>query len=456
MTMCGPIYWPRIAIFKTLMKVLLIAVCLSRGGDVFAQASTHVVGLKLIGLNRTDPRWLEEYIGYQFPIDLSEQDLSDLQAALTTTSAFTSVRVTIIPAPDSKVEHLLQVEVQEKWTLIPVIRGAYGGGTPLKVLGIYDIHALGRLLTFGAEMRQYGNAPPGFVLYGRDPRGDSNRHYLGGEVWREFRRRQVIDAGGDVVGALSTNMTLGRLRLLLPFNGDASERSHHWKYGGEAETVQEAPSVFDPAPASTTNLEAPPGIVLNTSKRFSLKLLPTLLYDAVTVDHIEYDGLRVKLRCGPVLASGQNYGFVEGEVDYFQRIAGAWNFAMRTVVGQSSFSSLQSEYFLGGLDTIRGLPDGAIYGTHAAFTNIELRHISLKAQRLWLQTAAFVDAGAAGPAWADARQNARSTAGVGLRLAVPQVYRLMLRIDYAWSLSGPHRQGITAGINQFFDPYTPL
>jgi len=251
-------------------------------------------------------------------------------------------------------------------------------------------------------------------------------------------------------------MTLSRLRLLVPINGDAGQHTHHWKYGAEAETVQEAPSVFDPALSSTTKLVAPPGIALNKAKRFSLKVLPTLLYDAVAVDHIEYDGLRAKLRCGPILASGQTYGFIEGEADYFHRIAGSWNFAIRTVVGQSSFSSLQSEYFLGGLDTIRGLPDGAIYGSHAAFTNVELRHISLKAQRLWLQTATFVDAGVAGPNWADARESGRSTAGVGLRLAVPQVYRLMLRIDYAWSLSGPHRQGITAGINQFFDPYTPL
>ena len=462
MTTSGAICWQRTFIFKQLLRPLIMALCLVQAANaqVNDHGTQHVTGLKLIGLNRTDPKWLEGYIDYRFPADVSEQELIDLRSRLVTTSAFTSVQVAVVPDTQAPGQQLLQVEVHERWTMIPVVRGAYGGGTPLKVLGLYEIHALGRLLTLGAETRQYGNAPPGFILYGRDPRGDSDRYYLGGEVWREFRRRQAIDRGGTVVGALSTNMTLSRIRLLVPLKTDEGERdrdrAHHWKVGGEAETVQEAPSVFDPDVTKTTSRVPPPGIALNTSKRFSFKLLPTLLYDSIAVNHIEYDGLRAKLRLGPIVSSGHTYSFVEGEADYYRIIGGSWNLAIRAVVGQSSFSSLQSEYFLGGLDTIRGLPDGAIFGTHAAFSNMELRYIALKAQHLWLQTAAFVDAGGAGANWSDGRDSARSTAGVGLRFAVPQVYRLMLRVDYAWSLTGPHRQGLTAGINQFFDPYTPL
>jgi hypothetical protein len=43
----------------------------------------------------------------------------------------------------------------EKWTTIPVIRGAFGGGTPLLVAGLYDIHSFGSLWTLGAEARKY-------------------------------------------------------------------------------------------------------------------------------------------------------------------------------------------------------------------------------------------------------------------------------------------------------------
>ena len=82
--------------------------------------------------------------------------------------------------------------------------------------------------------------------------------------------------------------------------------------------------------------------------------------------------------------------------------------------------------------------------------------MEMKSKYLWLQSAAFIDAGEAGTSWQDAGTNGRVSAGVGMRFSVPQVYRLMLRIDYAWSLVGPQTQGVTLGLNQFFDALTPL
>jgi outer membrane protein assembly factor BamA len=241
---------------------------------------------------------------------------------------------------------------------------------------------------------------------------------------------------------------------LTPLGGDDTSRVHHWKYGFDLEVMQEAPSIFDPEPGEPE--DPPAGLALIDRHRVQTKVLPTLLYDDVDVNNVEYDGLRTKLKAGPQLVDGQAHAVTELETYYYKMLPGHLNLGIRGVIGQSTFNSLQGEYFLGGLDTIRGLPDGAIYGTHAGYANVELRHLSFKMKYLWLQSAVFCDGGGAAATWHDALSDGRATAGVGIRLAVPQVYRMIFRIDYGWSIAGPRTQGITAGMNQFFDPYIPL
>ncbi|MCX6104973.1 MAG: BamA/TamA family outer membrane protein [Proteobacteria bacterium] len=415
-----------------------------------------VVGLTTSGLVRTNLAWLNSYIDYQFPADLTQSDLAELERKLTTTAIFTQVKVSLEPRPGPANEFFLRVEAEERWTTIPVVRGAYGGGIPMRVLGFYDINLLGRLLTFGAEARQFGASAPGFVVYGRDPRGNSDRYYVGEEFWREFRRRQVFDRKGRQLGQINSDMAMNRLRLLLPIDNNSGAQIHPWRVGGDIELVKENPSSFEASTLTSADTAAPPGIFVRNRTRFLFKLLPTVVFNDIHVDQIQFQGSRLRVRAGPVVASGKTASIAEIEGYYFSLIGPSWNLAMRTMIGASTIDSLQSEYFLGGLDTVRGIPDSVLYGTHAGYTNVELRHMELKSKYLWLQSAAFVDAGAAGASWQDAGTNGRVSAGIGMRFSVPQVYRLMLRIDYAWSLVGPQTQGVTLGLNQFFDALTPL
>lgn len=414
-----------------------------------------VVDLVVTGINRTSPRWLTSYIDMTFPARLGQDDVAALARKLMTTGVFTEVKVQIETAPNDPTKNVLHVQVEEKWTMIPVIRGVYGGGTPLRIFGVYDIHAFGRLLTLGGETRQYGDAPPGFVLYARDPRSQAGRYYFGAEFWRDFRRRQLYDAKGEVLGSVSTNAAISRLRFLTPLAFDPEvTKDYRWKYGAELEVVQEAPSVFDGEDGLPE--DPPADLDFADGKRYQVKLLPTLLYDDIDVNVVEYDGFRVKMRAGPTFAEGETHGTSEIEVFGFEMLPLNLNFALHGFAGQTSFSSLQTQYFLGGLDSIRGMPDGAIYGTHAAYLNAEMRHLSLKTKYLWVQSVAFTDAGGAAADWRDVGESGRSSAGIGVRFAVPQIYRMIFRLDYAWSLDGSNTQGVTAGMSQFFDPYTPL
>ncbi len=441
--------------FKVRSGILLGMLVLCTSTLAAASETFHVVRFRYLGLERTDEDWLGSYVDTKVPVELTIDDIQQVQRKLMTTGVFTMVKVVAEPSVGLPGAYVLTIEVEEKWTTIPVVRGVYGGGTPLRILGLYDIHSFGHLLTLGGEMRRYGDAPPGFVVYGRDPRSHAGRYYIGAEFWRDFRRRQLYDRQGEKLGAISTNAAISRVRLLTPFSSETKDpKGYSWKYGFEFEVVKEAPAVFDAE--SELKSETPADLEISDEGRLQTKALPTLLYDDIEVDNIEYEGVRGKLKAGPLIDQSEVHGAGEFEGFYFRLFGRSLNFGAHMVAGQSTTNSLQGQYFLGGLDSIRGLPDGAIYGTHAAYINAELRHLSLKTKYLWFQTATFVDAGGAGLTWQDAGNDVRASTGFGLRLAVPQIYRMLFRLDYAWSIDGSRTQGVTAGMNQFFEPYTPL
>ena len=451
----------------------------ARASEAGVNQSCTLRQVEISGAERTDRNWLIRYLGLNLSSDhavaLTESMLRSMETKLQTTGVFSSVKASVLRTGQACD---LQIALEEKWTLIPVLRGVYGGGTPLRVLGLYDIHTFGKLLTFGGETRKYGDAPPGFIGYFRDPRAAADRYYFGAEFWREFRRRDLYDRGdGRRIGAVSSAITMSRIRVLVPPDillGDRPAASvvdeeatgkAKIKVGADFEVLDEAPSIFDSLTSGSGRIRlgatAPEDLGITPLHRRYAKVLPTLLIDTIRTNNLEYDGFRVKVKAGPVLAgaTGESdwYGLGELESFYFKILPGSVNLAWRGVVGATNIVSLQNQYYLGGLDTIRGLPDGAVYGTHAAFANLELRYLTGQFRYLGIQSVAFVDVGGAGSQWDGVfGEGKRATAGVGVRFAIPQVYRLAFRIDYGIGLTGPRTQGITAGMNQFFDPYIPL
>lgn len=420
------------------------------------EPSLNIVELKLTGLHRTNEAWLRSYIGISLPEKLTRPEIIRLQRRLQTTGIFSDVKLAVEPKTDKLDEFSLWIQVDEKWTTIPVLRGDYGGGTPLTVVGVYDINVLGRLLTAGGEMRKYGNAPPGFVVFGRDPRNSGGRNFFGAEYWREIRVRQFFDDQGTETGILETDATLARFIASTPFMRDfTSKATFAWRYGLDLEFFNDRTPTFKPDPEYTGTEKVPKDLDLSETKR-QTRLLATLVYDNVDINQIEMDGLRTKLRLGPNISAGKNYSLAEFDGFYFRMAPFGINAASHLFLGQATLDAPSTQYFLGGFDSVRGLPDGIAHGTRFAFFNFELRKVTMKRKYLWLQPVVFADAGNADNDWDTLSDRVRSSAGVGVRFAVPQVYRLILRIDYAVSTDGTGTRGFTAGMNQFFDPFRPL
>lgn len=424
-------------------------------------ATVNVIGARYSGLKRTNQEWLEGYIGLKYPVRLASDDAALIANKLLVTGVFTSVKTSLENAPTGvSDERVLHVEVEEKWTLIPVIRGAFGGGTPLRVFGVYDIHTFGSHVILGGEARKYGDADPGFVLYARLPRHEGGRHFVGGEVWRDLRLRSVFDDDGKEIGRLATNAQLSRVRVLTsvsPENSLGQVRRDPWKVGIDVSVVRESPSSFTHSAEYEGSGNVPATLRPRDDIAAHAALMPNIHYDDLDTDNLHLDGLKLDLRIGPVVGSATSHSRMITEFfAYEQWSAASLNLGVHGYVYTSSLDTLYSRQFLGGLDSVRGLPDGFLQGTRAAYLNTELRYTALRLKYLWVQSVLFQDTGAAGDSWEATRANARATAGGGLRFAVPQIYRLVIRLDYAWAVDGSGTHGLAAGFNHFFDPYRPL
>lgn len=437
---------------------------------------TVVSDLHLTGASRTNRDWLLTYIGVDFPAQLDNQDLTRIKAKLLTSDVFQRVEVEFEASPNQN--SVLHIDLSEKWTTIPVIRAAYGGGTPLTVFGLYDTHSFGRLWTLGIQSERYGSAPPGLVFWARAPRWLDGNHLLGIEFWREFRRRTLYSTEGKALGSIATNTTrihsligaplMEVLRSvdwwgLLGPSSSCTGNCRRWQLSLDLTLRREASMVFDfeknetnPINTSDPNELLPSPIATEDNRSLQYAVLPTITFDDISIFDQDYEGRRFVGRSGPLFELEGVRSREELEAFWFWLWEDHLNLAWHAFAGYSDSRSVHSQYFLGGFDSIRGLPDGIVYGNHAAYTNLELRQLCFESKYLKTQTLAFIDAGGASSNWENAAIHMRSAAGVGARFSVPQIYRLTFRVDYAWGIDGKGGQGISAGLNQFFQPYRPL
>jgi outer membrane protein assembly factor BamA len=426
--------------------------------DSALSPSCQVTKFEVKGALRSRPEWILSLLPYAAPIDSQKVDLDFVQSRLMSTDIFTKVVPTIVK---DRLDCRLEIAVEDKWTRIPVIRGAYGGGTPLLVIGGYETNLLGRGLQVGAEMQRYGNNLPGLMVFAKAPLAtESNldgstdvQTPYGAELWVEKRRRAFYQGGNQVAFYADSDATTGKVRYLrtLKFNDFNSHAK--FQLGLHVEAVSENPTklldkdlneIAVPEDFDVENIEQ--------SKR-SLSLQPLVVYDNIRTHQLAMSGLKSTLRVGPELSQNRVKGSIqEFEVFDYTEIPGGWNLALHGFTGSSSSKSLRRLYYLGGFDSVRGLPDGLKFGNKAAFLNAEIRYFTWASKYLHVQSALFFDTGTAGMTNADLKKNIESSSGFGVRLSIPQVYRLLVRIDYAVATGQTRSQGLSLSLGQFFQP----
>ena len=436
---------PKTPIYKRWQLNAVLMFLLSISGSHLS-ASYLVREVHFVGLERTSQQWIRQFLPIVIPDDWDIDDIEAAKQKILTTGAFSSVEHRLERHQSGA--YVLVFLCEEKHTTVPVLRGQFGGGTPLRVLGFYDIHTFGELITIGAELRQYGQAPPGWVAYTRAPRWRQGQHRLGAELWQDHRIREFYDDDDRRVGAIRTQTKKARAEYLMPVPGAPDD----WRWGWDVRIVQSKPwSVLD---SEDDQLQL--DLEQSERTRTFVSVIPSLVFDDVAIDNLHYNGLRTVTRAGLVRDSNRSAFMFEQEVFAYQLFGSNLNLAQHGFFGYRGSNHLADQYFLGGFDSVRGLPDGALYGSKSMYGNLEARYLFRSFERLWMQLVTFADWGTAAQTMSDFESSSRSSAGFGVRLAIPQIYRMVFRIDYAFSLDRPGTQGISLGMNQLFQPYSPL
>ena len=408
------------------------------------------------GLKRTSLKWVKHYLSLdQLPLAMTEKRAYALALKLMTSGVFSKVEVGFAEERSKNGKQItLRFDCEEKWTTIPVLRGQYGGGTPLFVAGVYDTHSFGKLWTLGGEFRKYGDSSPGSVLYAKAPRWGRGRHVLGFEWWQDNRRRSFYSKQFEEVAELESANSKLRVNVMLPISGDGGDEG--FQVGFDLYGLRSSKASLELISNDAGFNEKWSQVDLEGSKDWEWLIYPALIYDDVLINNISYHGLRFVSKAGASYRNRKWNPAWELESFYYHLWGQNLNLALHGFAAYRESRTLPSLYYLGGFESIRGIVDGAIFGTQAAYANVEMRHLFYKFPYLWLQSAFFIDGGAAAFSVKDLDHNLHASTGVGLRLAVPQIYRLMIRFDIAFSLNKPGEFGLSAGLNQLFQPYRPL
>lgn len=395
-------------------------------------------------LERTDETWLREYLGVSFPSELSSEDLDFLRRKILTTGVFHRAELDFVRVKDKR---YVRARIWEKWTTIPVVRAEVGGGTPLYVAGIYDQHSLGKLITLGGEARKYGDEKPGFVVWAKSPRHSAGKYSLGAEYWSEIRKRTFYDNDGNEEALFTDRGKRVRTYFYAP-SPFSSSNSVSEKIGFDAEyKYRDSADLEIEENALASDLLFP-------EKGENVKASIAYVSDDIELDTYDYDGGRYILEIGASYSKDKLYRNSRAE-GFLYKIISPFNLAAHFELLESQDKSASDLKFLGGFGSVRGYPDGIERGSHLYYLNLEARHIGIKYEKVQFQFNSFFDIGKAGYGFEELKGKPLKSAGIGIRIASPNIHRLMLRVDYGKSLDGKF-SGISIGLNQFFQPYRPL
>ena len=375
---------------------------------------------------------------------LSEDSVNSSLRKLKNLRIFEDVSIQYYAGPDDSVR--IQVNVSDRWTVIPIAKFGGGGGSKFFTVGVYDVNSVGRHLEVGAQYQNI-NGKNGGVFWFRDPRLLGKRLLFGLDIWH-FRQNQPIYVNNSqLFGAY--NNTKNRLHVFLE-----KEFTPWFFFGGGLDVVGDT---FDKEGLSDDQ------VIANTNNNFlspqdskqnflEVKLqLGMLNYDKYLIDGFQTDiDNRFTLQ---QLGSVDNSAEILIKSTYFKTLSYQQNIGINVVFGHTSSSLTQNQFYLGGLFEVRGYVDRRFKGSDFIRSNIEYRVPSYRSRWFVLQHVAFADFGRIGNSVQQLKNNKGeqfSSVGMGLRFISPKIYRFNARLDFAKSFGKESNYDLSFGLQQFF------
>lgn len=397
---------------------LAVAASLDAGVPLEAEAAwpLRIDALELGGLESTAPFVVERELPWRAGDTVTREAWELGTARLWNTDFFGQV------APSLELRDgraVARYELEEHFSLNPLFSFGVGGGRWWLRLGANDNNWLGRALEWGARYERFDV-------------------FNGGQAWlkdpRLFGRRLLGLVEVDFLIRPRPEYSRRRLSGIAEVSGELDNLT---RLGARLEVFRD--EYLGP-------LEGPPVVPPNL---LATQVALQLKRGRVDTVRLRQRGASLELRETTVLvSSGPAPVVVQGlaELLWFQMLGQRFTVAARAQAALTSAAPTELNFYLGGLEQLRGYADSLLRTARYALVNLELRATLFDSTWFALVAAAFTDA-----AVADV-QGARSlwSAGGGVRLLVPKLVKTGIRADVAVTLVGAPQWGLSFGVYQFF------
>ena len=395
--------------------------------------NSTISALKFVGLNRTDASVVRDEISVKVGDRFNEKALLESLRRLRNTRLFSKVTYQIDPVSEDQIR--LSLILEEKWTTIPIAKAGGGGGVNFFTLGVYDINAFGKNLEIGGQYERFNESDSG-VIWFRKPNFLGKRIHLSADIWSIMRLRTSYDKDGNEVGGYLLDQK--RTQLML-----SKELNRNFEIGAGVELNQfEIES--DEVEGELRDLNRENGL------SFSSKVDQTSVVSSIRLGHLNWDnevveGQELKVLPRVIFNDSQASFQVLGEYRHFWRFSGRQNIATLVRLGKTQSDFLEDQFYIGGLENIRGFADRQFSGDSFYQANVEYRRPVYTHRLFKIQGNVFLDAGDT-----DFSGDPIYSSGVGFRIISDKVYRLNIRADYAFGFGRRNEQGFSFGLQQFF------
>lgn len=412
-----------------------------------------IASIEFEGNNKTSDDVIEDNLDIReneiFSIDKLKNSLQNLKNL----QVFIKIEVEINLNKNNQLVIIFKVE--EKWTLLPYFLAGSGGGTSYLVLGLYETNFIGRLYTFNFT---YGckNGNCSTFIYFRNPSVLGSRFNLVTYLTREHNIFHTYSRDREVTGTFANKKD-----MINVFTDIKVTPSLFLGFGAlfiDNEITDDGINSADTMTNKKNNYISP-----NTTSSIALE-------GRLTLGKINYDGMKVDgVNFVSILdTTGQAY---DSQIDNYSSFSSTLLYynsninlglltiplpklsylAIRSNISVTSSDVLSQQYFIGGLDKVRGFYDGEFSGKFSSYSNFELRVPSYVNDYLAIQHSIFSDIGYAANTFPEMLSSHTGVSvGTGIRILPLKVNRVAIRVDYAYTLNPFHTFGFNFGLLQFF------
>lgn len=438
---------------RTLSMLIAVALGMAMPLVVVAQNSGDaplvVETVEIEGLDRTKPYVVEREFEFEVGATTSHEEIEATLRRLRNLEMVGDVNHelrSLGPELDEPGEPVggpveLHLEFEERWTLLPITNFRRSGDVTLLRLGAYDTNLLGHYLEFGAAFERLAGVNAGEAWF-RNPRLFHRRIDAGVEGAYRNRLYTLYDDGGDIEGGF----------LLRQFAGvvDADYELLPWLRSGLRLEVADAAPGLDVVSDEIRRAQEERGLPPQTRL-----VRPGVTVQLGRLDQYGHhmDGAVARVRVDGAhrrLLSTESFVAIENEIIAARTLFRESHVAARFLTGATGAQALHNQFFVGGLDELRGFRDMRFRGAYRWTANLEYRLPSIMTDWVVVQHAIFADAATAGPDPGDLWGLSGSSIGGGIRLLSPKIHGLVLRLDYAYSLNGDGDAPWSFGGEQFF------